>query len=91
VTGLNVSDRSFDTAMEHPSIVARQLGLAGLADSCRACPVVDVCGGGLYPHRYRNGTGFLNPSVYCPDLLRLIGHISARVSADVGRLLEHPQ
>jgi len=91
VTGLNVFDHAFDVAMEHSSIVARQLGLAGLAAACRSCPVVDVCGGGLYPQRYRSGTGFLNPSVYCPDLLRLIGHISERLSADVGRLLGSPQ
>jgi uncharacterized protein len=85
-TGLNVFDHAFDAAMEHPSIVARQLGRAGLCGTCASCPVAGVCGGGLYPHRYRRGAGFLNPSVYCPDLLRLIGHIAARVSADVGRL-----
>ena len=36
---------------------------------CRACPVMQICGGGLYPHRYRPGEGFRNPSVYCEDLL----------------------
>jgi uncharacterized protein len=90
-TGLNVFDHAFDAAMEHPSIVARQLGRDGLSATCRSCPVVDVCGGGLYPHRYRRGAGFLNPSVYCPDLLHLVGHISARVSADVERLRAVPR
>jgi uncharacterized protein len=47
---------------------------------------MNVCGGGLYPHRYRPGEGFRNPSVYCPDLLRLIEHVSARVTADVARI-----
>ncbi len=50
---------------------------AGSARSAR------VCGGGLYSHRYREGTGFLNPSVYCPDLLALISHIRDRVRADL--------
>jgi len=45
-----------------------------------------ICGGGLYPHRYRQGTGFRNPSVYCDDLLRLISHISGRVITDVTRI-----
>lgn len=84
-TGLNVFDHSFDAALEHPAVAARQLGLDGLCATCLRCPVRDVCGGGLYPHRYRAGTGFLNPSVYCPDLLRLITHIHLRLAADVAR------
>jgi uncharacterized protein len=35
----------------------------------------------LYAHRYRSGTGFANPSVYCPDLIRLIGHIHGTMQA----------
>lgn len=39
--------------------------------------MVSSCGGGLYTHRYRDdGSRFDNPSVYCPDLLTLISHIS---------------
>ncbi len=85
-TGLNVNDHTLDMALEHPFVVARQLGLAALCDTCRACPIVNVCGGGLYSHRYRAGSGFLNPSVYCPDLRRLITHVQDRVRADVRRL-----
>ena len=36
---------------------------------------MEICGGGLYPHRYRHGEGFRNPSVYCDDLMRLITHV----------------
>ncbi|WP_344056718.1 HEXXH motif domain-containing protein, partial [Microbispora corallina] len=43
------------------------------------CPVVDTCGGGLYAHRYREGTGFANPSVYSADLYRLITHVRDRI------------
>lgn len=82
-TGLNVFEHAFDTALDNPAVAARQLRLDGLSDTCRSCRVVDVCGGGLYPHRYRPDNGFLNPSVYCPDLLRLIDHIGARLSADL--------
>ncbi len=42
-----------------------------------------VCGAGHYPHRYRSGNGFANPSVYCRDLEHLIHHIRGRVVADV--------
>ncbi|MCX5360043.1 FxsB family radical SAM/SPASM domain protein [Streptomyces sp. NBC_00124] len=78
-TGCDVFRHSFDDVLDHPGIVARQLGLEGLAPQCRVCPLVEVCGGGNYAHRYRAGEGFLNPSVYCPDLEFLIRHIADRV------------
>lgn len=82
-TGLNVRDHPLDAALRHPSIVARQLGLDALAPDCVRCPVVKVCGGGYYPHRYRRGSGFRNPSVYCPDLLKIVRHIEGRLVGDL--------
>ncbi|MGR6919745.1 FxsB family cyclophane-forming radical SAM/SPASM peptide maturase [[Actinomadura] parvosata] len=84
-TGLNVTDHPFDAALRHPGIVARQLGWAALGQECRACRFGRICGAGLYPHRYRSGTGFRNPSVYCADLYRLIDHIRSRVVANLRR------
>jgi uncharacterized protein len=74
-TGFNVFEHSLDEAAAHPGMAARQGGLETLCATCRACPVVEVCGGGLYAHRYRTGTGFDNPSVYCEDLEALIQHV----------------
>ncbi|KUL46408.1 FxsB family cyclophane-forming radical SAM/SPASM peptide maturase [Streptomyces regalis] len=76
-TGHHVLVNSFDEAARHPGFQARGLGLDGLSAQCRACPVVSICGGGLYGHRYRSGSGFANPSVYCADLLKLIQHIQS--------------
>jgi uncharacterized protein len=73
-TGLNVFSHSLDTVAQHPGIAAREHGLEGLCQTCRDCPVVSSCGGGLYTHRCRDGS-FDNPSVYCADLLTLISHI----------------
>jgi uncharacterized protein len=86
-TGLHVSRDSLDAALLLPGVVARQLGVMALAAKCRACPVHQVCGGGLYAHRYKSGTGFANPSVYCPDLMHLIRHIRQVVHADVSARL----
>ena len=80
-TGLNVFEHALDVVAEHPGIVARQQGLSGLSQTCRECPVVGSCGGGLYAHRYRSGTRFANPSVYCADLLKLITHVQSRLPA----------
>ena len=85
-TGLSVFTDPFDAAFEHPGIVARQLGLAALSETCRQCSVRSVCGGGHYAHRYRAGAGFRHPSVYCADMLALIAHVKARMAADLNRL-----
>jgi uncharacterized protein len=84
-TGLNVFDHDLDAVLNHPGIAARQLGIDALGPDCRACRQVRVCGGGLYAHRYRAGIGFRDRSVYCADLLRLIDHIQARITADLPR------
>lgn len=85
-TGLHVATDSFDAALDHPTTVARQIGADALSAQCRACSVMEICGGGLYPHRYRSGEGFRNPSVYCDDLIQLIRHVSDRALGDVARI-----
>lgn len=83
-TGLDVFRHTFDDALRHPGVAARQAGTASLAGECRACPLLRVCGGGHYAHRYRAGHGFRNPSVYCADLQRFIRHVSSRLTAAAG-------
>jgi uncharacterized protein len=85
-TGRHILTDSFDAILDHPTTVARQLGVQALSPQCQTCPVMAVCGGGLYPHRYRSGAGFRHPSVYCADLMRLITHVSDRVSRDLNRI-----
>ncbi|WP_243725403.1 FxsB family cyclophane-forming radical SAM/SPASM peptide maturase [Actinomadura rubrisoli] len=90
-TPLHVSRDSFDKTLMLPSFAARQIGLRALSDECLDCDLVRICGGGLYPHRYRAGSGFANPSVYCRDLFRLISHIATTVRRDVSELRENGQ
>ncbi|ROP41365.1 uncharacterized protein EDD40_6794 [Saccharothrix texasensis] len=85
-TGLHVARDPFDAALDLPDVRAGRSGLAGLSEQCRRCPVVSACGGGLRAHRFREGAGFDRPSVYCPDLARLIGHVRTRVAADLAAL-----
>ena len=42
---------------------------------CQQCPELAVCGGGMILHRWKETTGFNNPSIYCADQLLLIRHI----------------
>ncbi|WP_203185323.1 radical SAM/SPASM protein FxsBH, inactivated beta-hydroxylase extension form [Streptomyces pratensis] len=83
-TGFDVFSHSFDDVAAHPGVRARQLGLAGVSETCRACPVVRSCGGGLYTHRYRSSNGFDNPSVYCTDLATLVRAVEERATASIG-------
>ncbi|GLY50576.1 FxsB family cyclophane-forming radical SAM/SPASM peptide maturase [Lentzea sp. NBRC 102530] len=82
-TGLNAFDHPLDDVLALPGVTARQIGADALSDTCRRCKFAEVCGGGLYSHRYRPGTGFLNPSVYCADLYALISHVERRVTAQL--------
>lgn len=87
-TGLSVFTHDLEDALAHPAVAARQRGLDALSGECRRCPLVAVCGGGHYAHRYRAGSGFANPSVYCADLAHLIRHVRDRVRQDVAALRE---
>jgi uncharacterized protein len=78
-TGMTVFTHSFDQALTHPMVSAP----AELCGTCRSCPIVSACGGGLYTHRFSEQNGFNNPSVYCGDLFRLIQHVRSRVAADI--------
>jgi uncharacterized protein len=77
-TGLNIFSHSVDEAAAFQGVVSRQGGLVALCSTCRECPVVRACGGGLYAHRYSHENSFDNPSVYCDDLRKLIPVVIAR-------------
>lgn len=42
------------------------------SEICKACPDLEVCGGGMVAHRWRATTGYENPTIYCADQKHLI-------------------
>ncbi|MEW2167213.1 radical SAM/SPASM protein FxsB, inactivated metallohydrolase extension form [Streptomyces sp. NPDC007084] len=79
-TGYDVDGHTFAEFARHPGVRARQLGLAGVSATCRRCPVIESCGGGLYAHRYSTGHGFANPSVFCADLKAFVDGVAERIT-----------
>ena len=77
--GLNVFANSFDDVLTRRLVLERQQRWARLCDTCRDCSLVQVCGGGYFPHRYSSARGFQNPSVYCADLKKIIPEIRSAV------------
>lgn len=75
-SGLDVHHHDLlDLAQAAPLVADALSGSIELSQACRQCDLVATCGGGYLPHRYSQGNGFDNPSVWCPDIMRLITHI----------------
>lgn len=47
---------------------------------CRACPHLKVCGGGMVTHRFREGSGYDNPTVFCADQKQLIARMQEHLA-----------
>jgi len=51
--------------------------------TCQRCPLLRTCGGGMVTHRYAEGRGYDNPSVFCSDQVLLV----RRMREHIGPLL----
>jgi uncharacterized protein len=47
---------------------------------CQACPELSVCGGGMVAHRWRDGSGYENPTIFCADQKHLIAAMRATIA-----------
>lgn len=84
-TGLNILEHGFDD-LHKGSPLVYQLVSRGLplSDKCLACSERAVCGGSSVPQRYSKASGFLNPSVWCDDLFKLLSTIRSAVESRTG-------
>jgi uncharacterized protein len=51
------------------------------APQCQSCSLLKVCGGGMLTHRYKEDTGYDNPTVFCADQILLINRMIQHLSA----------
>lgn len=77
----SVEDTPIEQLARSTAIAAHRhlLTKSGLSEKCRACEVVDVCGGGSVPHRFGGGS-FDNPTVYCGEMKALVAHVRQRLA-----------
>lgn len=47
---------------------------------CKTCRYLEVCGGGMPPHRYSKANGIDNPTIFCADQKYLIEHLMQYLS-----------
>jgi uncharacterized protein len=83
--GFNIRDTPLDDVARHNMVQFRREGLDALSDTCQACELVSVCGGGYLPNRFAAESGFRNPSVYCYDLQKLIVTIRSTITDAIPR------
>jgi uncharacterized protein len=79
-SGLNLSRNGFDDLHLGPPLLHKLVaeGLP-LCATCRACPDLGACGGGYPTHRYSRLNRFDNPSAWCEDIRKLVGHMRSRI------------
>ena len=58
-----------------PAFSAYHVAQRPTAAKCADCSLLRICGGGMLTHRFRDGSGYDNPTVFCADQTLLIGRI----------------
>jgi uncharacterized protein len=53
---------------------------------CKACPDLNVCGGGMPTHRWSDDNGLDNPTVFCADQRLLIARIREHLCEHLGEV-----
>ena len=69
--GLNVSKDELDELFKVSKLAQTYYSChqdSELCDTCRKCPIVDICGGGFLVHRFSPKNMFNNPSIYCVEI-----------------------
>ncbi|HVI48706.1 MAG TPA: radical SAM protein [Chitinophaga sp.] len=80
---MNIKSHTLLEAEDQKLIRLHNSSKQKLARQCIACPAREICGANYLPTRYGKKNGFNNPSVYCPDLLKIITHVRDAVITEL--------
>jgi len=79
-SGINIKDRKLVEFLHSAEFQAYREMQKPSCATCRNCPELNLCGGGMILHRWRKGNAFDNTSVYCEDQLLLIRNMRHAVA-----------
>jgi uncharacterized protein len=68
-----------------PEFRAYHLAQRPSSEICQACPQLEVCGGGMVTHRFKEGAGYDNPTVFCADQKLLIARMEALLASHLNQ------
>jgi uncharacterized protein len=71
----SIASQSLASVAASPQFGAYHRAQRPTSAICRACPLLHVCGGGMLTHRYKDGSGYDNPTVFCADQMLLISRM----------------
>ena len=83
---LKIGTHSLADFAASPAFERYHLAQRPTSTICLRCPSLAVCGGGMLTHRFKDGSGYDNPTVFCADQQILI----ARMKEHIGPIL-HPR
>jgi uncharacterized protein len=79
-TGVSLLSDELDTLFADPGFVGQLFRDGpGVPVDCVTCPEMETCAGGYLPHRYSRKHGFASRSVWCDEILLLLGHLRQRL------------
>jgi uncharacterized protein len=64
-----------------PAFASYHLAQRPTSTICLECPNLKVCGGGMLTHRFKDGFGYDNPTVFCADQQMLIARMRVHINA----------
>ncbi|NLR68656.1 radical SAM protein [Chitinophaga varians] len=82
---LNILKDDLEAALNDHLIALYHTSKEQLSKQCESCSVKNICGGWYVPSRYDKDNGFDNPTVYCPDVLKLITHVQKCVIEELNK------
>jgi uncharacterized protein len=75
----NVASQALSQIAQEPEFLEYLALQRPSSSTCRACPYLAVCGGGMPLTRWSTAARFDNPSVYCADYKLIIDDLRARM------------
>lgn len=77
---VNIKDGTLGEFLQSDAFIEYRKLQRPVASKCLSCPILNVCGGGMILHRWKQENNFENPSVYCADQLHLVERIQTTLN-----------